>query len=147
MQNSTTFRTVSRSGVQLVALGAVAAVGVVFGHWVVPHASGGATAGGVTVLSTDHAPLSSAAGSSILERKFAQLERLDSAVGGTTVASESTEHDSLLERKFAQMDARDALTTGGPEAIENAPDTPSARLLWANVLERKFAQIDAEDAR
>ncbi len=90
MQNSTTFRTVSRRSVQLAMLAAVAAVGVSVGRWVVPEDSGSAASSAPSAgLGAQQAPVTRdpalhaapPKGGSLMERKLAQMDAEDARLG------------------------------------------------------------------
>jgi hypothetical protein len=141
MQNTATFRTVTRGAVQLVVLAAVAAIGVSVGRWVIP--DDGST-GVPAVRNTSAVP---ATGQDIIERKLAQMDARDArhatAVAGFVRAPTARGADSIIERKFAEMDARDARHATAIAGPVTAPSVPGAD----SIIERKLAQMDALDSR
>ena len=142
MQNTATFRTVTRGAVQLVVLAVVAVVGVSVGRWVIPD-DGSTGASAVSRINSG----ASATGQNIIERKLAQMDAQDSrgstAVAGFVRAPSVPGTDSLTERKLAQMDAQDA---AHGLAVAPAASAPSV-VHGASIIERKLAQMDALDSR
>jgi hypothetical protein len=134
MQNTATFRTVTRGAVQLVVLAAVAVAGVSVGRWVIP--DGGSTGATVVRYIETTAPVG---GADIIERKLAQMDAQDAqhgiAVAGAVSVPFVPSGDSIIEGKLAQMDAFDG--RAGP-SVTTGDDS---------IIDRKFAQMDAEDAR
>jgi hypothetical protein len=142
MQNTATFRTVTRGAVQLVVLAAVAAIGVSVGRWVIP--DDGSTGVSAVRYNNSAAPDT---GQDIIERKLAQMDARDArhatAVAGFVRAPTARGADSIIERKFAEMDARDARHATAIAGPVTAPSVPGAD----SIIERKLAQMDALDSR
>jgi hypothetical protein len=138
MQNTVTFRTVTRGAVQTVVLAAVAVIGVSVGHWVIPAEDSSGTTAVRYIEAT--AP---AVSPDILERKLAQLDARDARYTAPVTASAPTGKDSIIDRKLAQMDAQDAWHATAVAAAASAPFIPGSD----RIIDRKLAQMDALDGR
>jgi hypothetical protein len=145
MQNTVTFRTVTRGAVQTVVLAAVAVIGVSVGHWVIPAEDSSGTTAVRYIEAT--AP---AVSPDILERKLAQLDARDARYTAPVTASAPTGKDSIIDRKLAQMVPGSDRIIDRKLAQMDALDGRVTRLVADrddSIIERKFAQMDAQDAR
>ena len=101
MQNTATFRTVTRGTLQFLVVAAVAAVGISIGRWVIPDSgTTGATAARLAGNETRSI--------STMERKLTQMDAWDDQFGFVGAsAAPAPRSASTMERKLAQMDAED----------------------------------------
>jgi hypothetical protein len=154
MQQRATFGTVSRGGLQLLVLAAVAAAGVSVGRWVVPEASDGASQvaadiQGAPVIRTIADPLTldgPAADLAALNRPAVDPMTLDGPAADLMALNSPVADPMTLDGPAA-----DLMALNGPVADPLTLDGPAADLPALNgaasLLERKFAQMDAADAR
>ena len=135
MQATGYLPTIRRSGVQVLIIVAVAAMGVGFGRWVVPTVDSGST----VVGPTRSEPSVTVRSEAISGLKLAQMDARDAAYGTPSVLTASAPKDrGIVQLKLAQMDARDA-------AFE--PAASHATAAEQTRIGLKFAQMDAQDRR
>ena len=137
MQATGYLPTIRRSGVQVVIIAAVAAMGVGFGRWIVPTADSGST----VVTPTRSEPSVTARAEAISGLKLAQMDARDASHGTRSVLTASAPKDrGIVQLKLAQMDARDA-TSGKTSALTADASRDKA------IVQLKLAQMDLRDAR